>query len=36
MTHPIYGRPLVNRNPAVTNNAFVPGHEAVAWAAPPA
>ncbi|MYE02587.1 MAG: hypothetical protein F4Y03_15190 [Alphaproteobacteria bacterium] len=36
MTHPIYGRPLVNRNPAVTNNAFVPGHEAVAWAAAPA
>ena len=36
MTHPIYGRQLVNRNPAVTNNDFVPGHEAAAWMAPPA
>ena len=35
MTHPIYGRELVNRNPAVTNNDFVPGHEAIAWAAAP-
>ncbi len=36
MTHPIYGRQLVNRNPAVTNNDFVPGHEAAPWMAPPA
>ena len=35
MTHPIYGRFLVNRNPDVTSNAFAAGHEAVAWRAPP-
>ncbi|MDE0046462.1 MAG: hypothetical protein OXU19_11495 [bacterium] len=35
MTHPIYGRSLVNRNPHVTSNAFAAGHEAVAWRAPP-
>ena len=34
MTHPLYGRPLVNRNPAQTNNAFAPGHEALPWAMP--
>ena len=36
MTHPIYARRLVNRNPAVTNNAFAPGHEDVAWRILPA
>ncbi len=30
MTHPIYGRSLVNRNPDVTNNSFAAGHEAAA------
>ncbi len=35
MTHPIYGRSLVNRNPDVTISAFAAGHEAVAWTAPP-
>ena len=35
MTHPIYGRQLVNRNPAVTNNAFTPGHEAAPWTVAP-
>lgn len=34
MTHPLYARPLVNRNPAQTNNAFAPGHEALPWALP--
>jgi hypothetical protein len=31
MTHPLYARPLVNRNPEMTNMAFVPGQEAFAW-----
>ena len=35
MTHPLFGRQLVNRNPAVTNGRFAPGHEALAWAMPP-
>jgi len=34
MTHPLYARPLVNRNPEQTNNAFAPGHEECAWAMP--
>jgi YD repeat-containing protein len=28
MTHPLFGRPLVNRNPDVTNRAYVPGEDA--------
>jgi hypothetical protein len=27
MRHPLYARPLVNRNPAISNVAFVPGQE---------
>jgi hypothetical protein len=27
MTHPLYGRPLVNRDPHQTNRNFAPGHE---------
>jgi hypothetical protein len=34
MTHPLYGRPMINRNPAQTNNAFAPGYGDRAWAAP--
>lgn len=34
MTHPLYARPLVNRDPAQTNNAFAPGHEEWRWAMP--
>lgn len=34
MTHPLFARPLVNRNPDQTNTAFAPGHEARSWAAP--
>ena len=34
MRHPLYGRPLVNRNPAQTNQRFAPGHESWAWAMP--
>lgn len=29
MTHPLYGRPLVNRNPDQTNRNFAPGHDAL-------
>ena len=32
MTHPLYGRPLINRNPGQTNFAYVPGHDSRAWA----
>jgi hypothetical protein len=34
MRHPLYARPLVNRNPAQTNRRFAPGHEGWAWAMP--
>lgn len=29
--HPLYGRTLVNRNPAQTNTAYMPGHDAQEW-----
>jgi hypothetical protein len=32
MSHPLYGRPLVNRNPQINNNAYAAGHESLAWA----
>ena len=32
MKHPLYARPLTNRNPAQSNTRYVPGHEAQAWA----
>jgi hypothetical protein len=31
MRHPLYCRPLVNRNPDVTNRNFAQGHEAGMW-----
>ena len=31
ITHPLYSRPLVNRNPAQTNRKYYPGHDAMAW-----
>lgn len=34
MTHPLYARPLVNRNPDQSNTAFAAGHETRAWAVP--
>jgi YD repeat-containing protein len=34
ITHPLYARPLVNRNPGQTNRDYVPGHDAAVWAAP--
>jgi len=30
LRHPLYGRPLVNRNPAQTNRTYVPGRDAFA------
>ena len=32
MTHPLYGRPKVNRNPDQNNRNFVPGYETSSWA----
>jgi hypothetical protein len=34
MRHPMYARPLVNRNPAQTNRVYAPGHEDAPWAMP--
>jgi hypothetical protein len=34
MRHPLYARPLVNRNPAHTNRNFAPGHEDQSWSLP--
>jgi len=33
-TNPMYGRPLVNRNPAATNMDYKPGHDSLGWAMP--
>lgn len=32
MTHPMYARPLVNRNATLTNANYAPGYEAQPWA----
>ncbi|HXP29784.1 MAG TPA: hypothetical protein VN832_01750 [Stellaceae bacterium] len=29
--HPLFGRPLVNRNPAQTNTNYMPGHDGMSW-----
>jgi hypothetical protein len=34
-THPMFMRPLVNRNPAQTNRTYAPGHEQWTWAMGP-
>jgi hypothetical protein len=31
-TNPMYGRPLINRNPAQTNTDYKPGHDTMSWA----
>ena len=31
-THPLYGRPLINRNPAQTNRNYRPRHDSMSWA----
>ncbi|MBY0334936.1 MAG: VOC family protein [Acetobacteraceae bacterium] len=35
MTHPLFARPLVNRNAAINNRNYMPGHEAGMVAMPP-
>lgn len=35
MTHPMFARPLVNRNAAITNQNYAAGHESLAWTMPP-
>ena len=35
MRHPLFGRKLVNRNPAITNRTYAHGHEALNWAMVP-
>ena len=35
-THPLFRRPLINRNPAVSNQVYAPGHEAYVPAMAPA
>ncbi|MGZ8228150.1 MAG: VOC family protein [Burkholderiales bacterium] len=32
VTHPLYARPLLNRNPAQTNRDYKPGHDSLSWA----
>jgi len=34
MTHPLFGRPMINRNPMQTNNSFAPGYDDRPWATP--
>ena len=34
MTHPLFARPLANRNPDQTNQQFAPGYEIRPWATP--
>src|SRR6266446_7116541 len=31
-THPLYGRQLINRNPAQSNRNYKPGHDSMSWA----
>ena len=35
MRHPMFARPLVNRNPDINNRNYVPGAETAAWALQP-
>jgi hypothetical protein len=34
MTHPLYARPMINRNPAITNNRYAAGYQDQSWAMP--
>ena len=36
VTHPMYLRPLVNRNPSTTNQNYANGYDAAFWAMDPA
>ena len=35
MRHPMYARPLLNRDPAITNRSYAPGHQEMAWSTAP-
>jgi hypothetical protein len=35
MRHPMYARPLLNRDPGITNRSYAPGHQEMAWSAAP-
>ena len=35
MRHPMYARPLVNRDPSVADSRYAAGHEAARWRLPP-
>jgi hypothetical protein len=35
VTHPMYLRPLVNRNPIINNQNYAPGYDQVSWAIGP-
>jgi len=35
MRHPMYARPLINRDPAINNRNYVPGYQQTAWATRP-
>jgi hypothetical protein len=35
LRHPLYARPLVNRNPELTPLNYVPEHESLSWSIPP-
>jgi len=34
MRHPMYARPLVNRNPMLSNRSYAPGYEDQSWSLP--
>ena len=34
MTHPLFARPTINRNPEITNNAYAAGYQDRAWSTP--
>jgi len=34
MSHPLFGRPFINRDPGQTNRAYAPGHDDRSWAPP--
>jgi hypothetical protein len=36
VTHPMYLRPLINRNPMINNQNYAAGHELAPWAIDPA
>ncbi len=35
MRHPLYARPLLNRDPAMVGNRYAAGHESMPWCMPP-